>query len=356
MIAVEPAPESRDLVPVVADPGAPDQNPALVYLAGKPSAVGRRGLQRSLDRAAGILSGGLATSALVVDWARVRYQHVAALRAVLLDDGAKPNTINHVLAAVRGTVKEAWRLGLIDAETKERVMDVSNVKASTLPAGRHVDAGEVAALFRACRSDTPVGARDAAMLALLYGCGLRRSEAVAVQLDDYDDGCVTIRSGKGRKDRVVFCPGGGREAIDAWIARRGSWPGALLSPVAKGGKVQQRAMTDQAVPLRLRFLSRRANVREFSPHDLRRSFVGELLDAGADISAVQGLAGHANTSTTQLYDRRGDRAKEKAAGMLLVPYVASTLPRLGKGKAPPAPATDAAPAPEPTAKPDDAPG
>ena len=75
-----------------------------------------------------------------------------------------------MLAAVRGTLKEAWRLGQIDAETLARASDVPNVKAAMLPAGRHVDMGEVTALFRAC-GDAPVGARDAAMLALLYGCG-----------------------------------------------------------------------------------------------------------------------------------------------------------------------------------------
>ena len=58
------------------------------------------------------------------------------------------------------------------------------------------------------------------MLALLYGCGLRRSEAVALLLDDYREGAVTVRSGKGR---IVYAPAGGREAIEAWIARRGSW-------------------------------------------------------------------------------------------------------------------------------------
>lgn len=80
----------------------------------------RRGLQRSLDRAAEILSGGLSKSALTVNWAQVRYQHVTALRAVLIDAGAKPATINHVLAAVRGTLREAWRLGHIDAESLAR--------------------------------------------------------------------------------------------------------------------------------------------------------------------------------------------------------------------------------------------
>ena len=306
------------VVPIVPAPGSLDHHPAAVYLAGKPSAVGRRGLQRSLNRAAELLTSGATTDALAVNWAEVRYQHVMALRAVLIEENAKPATINHVLSAIRGVIKEAWRLGLIDAETKERIVDVKSVSASTLPAGRHVDVGEVRRLFETC-GDTPVGARDAAMLALLYGCGLRRSEVVALLLDHYREGVVTVRSGKGRKERIVYCPAGGREAIVAWLARRGAWPGALLAPVAKGGRIQLRSMTAQAVLLRLQYLADRARVPRFSPHDLRRSFVGELLDAGADISSVQQLAGHANVATTQRYDRRPEEAKRRTAELLHVP-------------------------------------
>ena len=224
---------SPAVVPIVPAPGSLDHHPAAVYLAGKPSAVGRRGLQRSLNRAAELLTSGATTDALAVNWAEVRYQHVMALRAVLIEENAKPATINHVLSAIRGVIKEARRLGQIDAETKERIADVKSVSASTLPAGRHVDVGEVRRLFETC-GDTPVGARDAAMLALLYGCGLRRSEVVALLLDDYREGAVTVRSGKGRKERIVYCPAGGREASVAWLARRGAWPGALTCPGHQG--------------------------------------------------------------------------------------------------------------------------
>ena len=341
-------------VPVIVAADRLDRNPAAVYLAGKPSAIGRRGLQRSLDRAAELLTGGLTKDALTVNWAEVRYQHVMAMRAVLIEAGAKPNTINHVLAAVRGTLREAWRLELIDAETKERIVDVSNVKAESLPAGRHVDVGEIRRLFETC-DDSPVGSRDAAMLALLYGCGLRRSEAVAIELDAYDAGAVTIRHGKGRKERIVYAPVGGKEAIDDWIERRGSWSGALLCPVKKGGHIQQRSMTAQAVLLRLRFLSRRARVPDFSPHDLRRSFVGELLDAGADISSVQQLAGHASVQTTQRYDRRPEEAKRRTAEMLHVPYSRPLLLVSGK-PAPDPPAGNSEPADSPPAEPADEPG
>jgi site-specific recombinase XerD len=92
-------------------------------------------------------------------------------------------------------------------------------------------------------------------------------------------------------------------------------------PIRRGGHLQWRQLTEQAVYHILSERAKRVGVKDISPHDFRRTFVGDLLDAGADIATVQRMAGHADVSTTARYDRRGEEAKRKAAGLLHVPYV-----------------------------------
>lgn len=109
-------------------------------------------------------------TAATLPWHQMRFQHVAAIRTALVEQGKAPATMARMLAALRGVATAAWRLGLTDAETLARIRDVRPPKARRLPRGRHVDAGEIAALFAACGAD-PASARDAAMLSLLYGGG-----------------------------------------------------------------------------------------------------------------------------------------------------------------------------------------
>lgn len=160
------------------------------------------------------------------------------------------------------------------------------------------------------------------MLALLYGGGLRRSEAVALDVSHFEPetGMLTIRSGKGRKDRTVYATNGAAAALTDWLTVRGPETGALFCPVNKGGKIKASRLTGQAVLNILAKRAREAGVAHLSPHDLRRTFVSHLLDAGADIVTVQKLAGHSQVTTTARYDRRGEAEKRTAAELLFAPY------------------------------------
>ena len=313
--------EFRTLPPDLAPALAPahHEHPAAVYLA-RLAPGSRRTMRGALDTVAGILTSD-AADALALPWHLLRYQHTAAVRAALAERYA-PATANKTLAALRGVLLEAWRLGLIPADEYSRAADLPAVRGSTLPSGRALTREELRALFAACADGTPAGARDAALLATLYGGGLRRSEAVALTLADYEPhtGALTVRHGKGEKARIVYVTGGGGQALAAWCMTRGEAQGAFFCPVARNGAITVRSMTDQAV---LAILTRRAaaaGVAHFSPHDLRRTFISDLLDNGADIATVQKLAGHSSVTTTGRYDRRGEAAKQKAAGLLDVPY------------------------------------
>jgi len=316
----------------------PDENPFLVYLA-RLAPGSRKAQGLALERIARELSSG-GYSAVAFPWQSLRYQHVAAIRARLQQDvpplvdeqghvlvtarkAYSAGTTNRVLSALRGVLEEAWRLGHMSAEDFHRARAVKIVKQERLPTGRRITSGEFAALADACKRDrTPQGSRDASIFAVLYVAGLRRSELVALDLEHWNrvTGELLIRSGKGGKDRRVFVANGAGRALDAWLGARGDSEGPLLFALRKGGRLTGRRMSTQAVQDVCTKRAREARVTIFTPHDLRRSFVTDLLDAGEDIVTVQRAAGHANVQTTARYDRRGDEALKRAAARLHWPW------------------------------------
>lgn len=296
-----------------------DQNPAAVYLAHLTTG-GQRTMGEALNKIASLLTGGTAT-AISCRWSALRFQHTAAVRARLAAT-YKPATANRMISALRGTLKMAWRLGQMSAEEYHRAADIPAVRGETVPAGRELGGGEISALISACqRDDTPAGARDAAIASLMYAAGLRREEVVALDAGDCDtSGRRLLIKGKGNKERNAYPEEGALDALSDWLAVRGIEPGPLFLPINKAGKIGNRRLTNQAIYNMLRKRALEAGVKGFSPHDLRRTFVSDLLDAGADIATVAKMAGHANIQTTARYDRRPEEAKRKAGRLLHVPY------------------------------------
>jgi len=321
--------DTTELTPIeptgltLAAPNPADQNPALVYLASLPSESGRRSQAQIIRKLADMLGGTVET----VPWAALRFQHTAALRTALMQDGHySPASIRKFYAALRGILRNARRLGQMTVEDAINAADLGRIEGETLPAGRYIDDDEITKLFRACARDKnpATAARDAAMLALLCQEGPRRQEIIGLDLGDYDPatGQTTIRHGKRRKERVAFLANRGKLAMNAWLALRGNTAGPLFLAVRMNGTIRpHRRLSSQAIYWMIDKRLTQAHLeRRISPHDFRRTSISNQLAVGTDLTLVAAMYGHQNVATTARYDRRPDGEKKIAAEKLDVPY------------------------------------
>ncbi len=295
-------------------------NPARLYMASL--SKGSQGMRRCLDKIVAILDPSHTID--TYPWWRLTYADGMAVRQALIAR-YQPATVNKILSTLRGVLKQSWALGLIDADAYQRAASVPNVRASKLPAGRALEMPEIVQLFTACTSDaSPKGARDAALLTVFYGCGLRRGEVARIDVDEVDleEGAILVR-GKGNKERMVYLTDAGCQYLAAWLNVRGEASGPLFCPIRQTGEVCHSRLRGSCIAYILRRRQQQAGVDHFSAHDLRRSTVTHLLDAGVDVFTVQQLAGHANAATTSRYDRRGEQAKRQAVQSLDIPFLAA---------------------------------
>lgn len=301
------------------------REPVWVYLNRlAPASV--RTMFSALHTIAKMFSNG-ADTVISFPWPKLQYKHTVAIRTAL-EARYKPATANKMLSAVRGVLKQCQKLGWMGAEDFQRAVNIPTIKATTLLRGRALTSREITALQSACSRDAkPAGARDAAMIGVLYGTGLHRSEIVKLDYADFNQHSneLTILGANGGNDRNVYLPDGAREAMKAWLRLRGSHVGPLLCHVNKAGRISPRRLTGQGIWYILQKRGGEAGVESFSPHDLRRSCITHLLASGADISFVRQLAGHSDPKTTMRYDRRGEEAKRTAARKLQVPCFGGKL-------------------------------
>jgi len=287
-------------------------------------------------------------------WEALRFEYTTILRA-RLTERYQPATANKHIAALRGVLKAAWQLELMSAEAYHKAASIKNVRGSTLPAGRSLKDGELRALLLACQKDKTIkGCRDLALIALLFATGLRRQELTLLDVSDYDQDTHALRvRGKGQKQRLVYVEASGAyEALAAWLDIRGAAPGPLFARIRRGGHLVTSTCADDASstyskegnehrpsttpqatgPALSRLTTQgvyaivlaraeQAELFQLAPHDFRRTFIGDLLDHGVDLSTAQKLVGHASPTTTARYDRRPEAIKKQAAGTLFVPLI-----------------------------------
>lgn len=291
-------------------------NPAQRYLKTLDSDKSRVSLSSLLNVVAGYLQPGTTLESL--DWSIVDSDAVYSLRDWLKGQNKAPSTINTYISALKGVAKECWQLKLIDIETYQQIKEIKRTKGTRVPKSRALDLDELNLLLDHCMAeDGPIAMRDATLIALVYGAGLRRHEAVALEVKSYKRKSQSVRAiGKGNKERTNALNDRVIDILECWLDERGREPGPLFVRIRKGGKISNEPISTQTVYDIVVRRYKEAGLERLTPHDLRHTYATNLLESGVDIMIVQELMGHANLETTKIYDHRKDKHKDGAAKAL----------------------------------------
>ena len=272
-----------------------------------------RAYESDLSQFLDFLCGHLGRTSSALAPSDLDHLHARAFMSELHKRGNSKASAARKLAAIRTFGRYLRREGVIDGDPGALVGTPR--REHRIPA--HLDVDEMSRLLEMPDTASPLGRRDRAILELFYASGLRLSELVGLDLDDVNlSGRVVRVLGKGRKERIVPFNTSAGAALRAWLAdregfavqaggtrapRKGSADGRRRRDALflnyQGGRLSTRSV-DKLVRRYVAACSTRFGI---SPHALRHSFATHLLEAGADLRAIQELLGHARLSTTQRY-------------------------------------------------------
>lgn len=234
--------------------------------------------------------------------------------SVLVDEGRSPASVNQRLSAIRKLVREAADNGMLGTFEAESIARVKGIKKQGRRTGAWLSRAQAQDLLLAPDTTTLRGLRDRALLAVLLGCGLRRSELVDLtfgHLQQREGRWVVLDlTGKHGRTRTVPMPAWCKAAIDAWTATAGLSSGCVFRPTSsRGDKVLARGrLSHEAVALIVRRYGQqigRADLTpeglSLAPHDLRRTFAKLAHKGGSPIDQIQLSLGHASIQTTDIY-------------------------------------------------------
>src|SRR5438876_9985043 len=247
-------------------------------------------------------------------WARQRNRYLPELArkdlrewiARLSRDGLAPSSVSRAVSAARGF----FRFLMLDGHIKRHPAEEIHTPQRHARLPQFLSEEEMDRLLFAPDIKTNLGVRDRAMLEVMYAAGLRVSEMCGLKTSDVDlDAALITCHGKGSKERRIPI---GKSAVH-WLQRYT----AIRKQFGNKGKAELflhrgRSMTRQAAWAIIKTHAAHAGVPDISPHTLRHSFGTHLMQHGADSSSVQGLLGHSDISTTEIYTHITDLHMRKA--------------------------------------------
>jgi site-specific recombinase XerD len=230
---------------------------------------------------------------------------VSAWRVALEARGLGSVSINVRITAVRKLAVEATDNGLLAPELAAGISRVKGAKSKGVRVGNWLSLRQSQALLNATDTTTKRGLRDRAMLAILLGCGLRRSEVAALTLGHIQQRdnrwCIIDLVGKHGRVRTIPMPTWVKGAIDAWTSAAGFSELPVLRRVSRGDQVQVAGLSEKVVWQLLKQYAAAAGVPGIAPHDLRRSCAKLCRAAGGELEQIQLMLGHQSVQTTERY-------------------------------------------------------
>lgn len=230
---------------------------------------------------------------------------VQSYKRKLQDDGLAPSTINLRLSAIRKLAVEAADNGLVDPLLANGIKAVKGVKSAGVRTGNWLTRDQAQDLLNAPDVSTLKGLRDRAILAVLIGCGLRRSEAAALTFEHVAQRegrwVIVDLVGKGNRTRTVPMASWAKAALDEWTSAAAISEGRVFRRVHKGGFVNGAQMSAQAIADVVKLHAGQCGFENLAAHDMRRTFAKLAHKGGAGLDQIQLSLGHASIKTTERY-------------------------------------------------------
>ena len=224
---------------------------------------------------------------------------------VLEESGLSPSTINQRMSAIRKLAEEAADNGLLSQEQANGISRIKGVKTSGVRSGNWLQKEQAQAILGAPDVLTLKGLRDRAILAVLVGSGIRRSEVAELTFDTIQQRegrwVLVDITGKGNRVRTIPLPAWAKDAIDQWSKVANLTDGFIFRPMNKGGNITGERVTSQLIYRVVNQYAEALGFENLAAHDLRRTFAKLAHKGGAGVDQIQLTLGHASLKTTERY-------------------------------------------------------
>lgn len=257
-----------------------------------------------------------------IDWSTFSRATVVTLLNRPELKSRKASTQNFTLNVIKRLCEEAWHAQLISEKQYSAIARIPRFRGEYKYFPTCLTNNEMKKILNVCSAEnTAKGIRDAAIIAIGLGCGLRRSEIAELEISNIDlDNQLLRVCGKGNKERIVGLNCTVLNYLDHWLKLRGvSGSAYCFTPIGKKSIIlTSRHLNDETIYLIVQSRSLKAIGRAISTHDLRRAFASHMLDKHVDLNTLRLLLGHSDIRTTQIYDRRDELARIISAGKISI--------------------------------------